>query len=155
MLDAESMGGRLAGEGIDALLVTGNYPSAWVTESFASAIGDRFLVLIDTLSNRLSERADVLLPAATWMEKSGTFENVDHMLQAFEQAIEPIDYCKGEAQIAMDLLASCQGRTAGWYNAEMTRQEMAREAGLKEFVTQVHRPEVSDPVDSDMEVIEL
>ena len=57
----------------------------------------------------------------------------------------------GVAQVAMDLLASCQGRTAGWYNAEMTRQEMAREAGLKEFVTQVHRPEVSDPVDSDMD----
>jgi NADH dehydrogenase/NADH:ubiquinone oxidoreductase subunit G len=48
------------------------------------------LILIDTLANTLTERADVFLPAATWAEKSGTFENFQNKLQLFEQAIQPI-----------------------------------------------------------------
>ena len=46
--------------------------------------------LIDTLANKLMDRADVFLPAATWAEKSGTFENCNNVLQLFEQAIQPI-----------------------------------------------------------------
>ena len=141
--------------GPEAVVLTGNYPSAWVTESFAEALGDRFVVLIDTMPNRLETRCDVFMPAATWVEKSGTFENVDGRLQAFERAIEPLDYCKSEAQIAMDLLAVHDGVQADWFNAAMTRQAMSIESGLKEFLEEVHMPEAQTTVESDMELMEL
>ena len=137
------------------MLLTGNYPSAWVTESLESALGDRFVVLLDTMPNRLDERADVFLPAATWMEKSGTFENVDGRLQAFERAIDPVDYCKSEAQVALDLVARIDGSKPEWFNAVMTRQQMATEPALKMFLDKVHHPEVTAPVESDMEMVEL
>ena len=62
-------------------------------------------MLIDTLASELSERADVVLPAATWAEKAGTFENVKGMLQSFEQAIPPREWVRAEGQIALDLAA--------------------------------------------------
>ncbi len=139
----------------DALLVTGNYPSAWVTDALLDAVGDRFVVLLDTMPNRLVDRADVFLPAATWMEKSGTFQNVDDRLQVFERAIEPIDYCKSEAQIALDLLARHRGESSTWFNAALARQQLASEAGLEAFVTEVQQPVVETQAESDMQVVDL
>jgi NADH-quinone oxidoreductase subunit G len=154
--DAAGFEAALSAEsGPEAVVLTGNYPSAWVTESFADVLGDRFVVLIDTMPNRLETRCDVFMPAATWVEKSGTFENVDGRLQAFERAIDPIDYCKSEAQVAMDVLALHDGVQSDWFNAAMTRQAMSVESGLKMFLEEVHMPEAETTVESDMEVIEL
>lgn len=141
---------------IDRLIVTGNYPSEWVTPSLSAAIGpDRFVLLIDTLPNALSTRADVFLPAATWVEKAGTFENAGGVLQSFEQAISPIDYCKGEAQIAMDLLSGLKAERPSRFNASATRQMMASHAALDRFVSDVSLPKVPQEVESDMSVVEL
>jgi predicted molibdopterin-dependent oxidoreductase YjgC len=103
----------------------------------------------------LTERADVLLPSATWVEKAGTFENFDGLLQAFERAITPIDYCKSESQIALDLLAWIEGTRSAVFNAVATRQVMAGQAALEQFVTGVTLPTVSREVESDMEMIDL
>ncbi len=92
-----------------AVVVTGNYPSAWATEELASALSGKFLVVIDTLPNLLTEQADVVLPGATWAEKAGTFENRRNMLQAFEAAIPVVPMAKTEGQIANDLLAVLGG----------------------------------------------
>ncbi|MCH2141342.1 MAG: molybdopterin-dependent oxidoreductase, partial [Phycisphaerales bacterium] len=153
--DAAGFEAALTDGGPDAVVLTGNYPSAWVTDSMKAALGDRFTLLLDTMPNRLDDRADVFLPTATWMEKSGTFENVDGRLQAFERAIEPVDYCKSESQIAIDLLALHDGVRPDWFNAAMTRQTMATESGLKLFLDAVHMPEAETTVESDMELIEL
>ena len=91
----------------NTLLITGNYPSDWVTPDLVSACTGKFTVVIDTLPTKLAASADVLIPGATWIEKAGTFENVNNRLQAFERAIDPIDYGKSEAQIALDLMATC------------------------------------------------
>ena len=159
VLDYEAFVGRLRG-GTDfaTLLLTGNYPSDWVTDDLLDAIaggGDRTVILIDTLGTKLTRRADVVIPGATWTEKSGTFENVNNRLQAFERAIEPIDYCKTEAQIALDLAAGQTGDTPGIYNPAATRQQMAEVHGLKEFLTDVHMPAVAAMVESDMQLVEL
>ena len=153
--DAAGFEAALAGDGPEAVLMTGNYPSEWVTDSLKAAIGKRFTVLLDTMPNRLEDAADVFLPAATWMEKSGTFENVDGRLQAFERAIDPVDYCKSESQIAIDLLAFSDGVRSEWFNAAMTRQMMAVESGLKVMLDAVHMPEAETTVESDMDMIEL
>ena len=93
-------------------LITGNYTSEWVTPDLADACDKPFTVLIDTLPNALTRRADIVLPGATWAEKAGVFENVDHKLQAFEAAIPVRDGAQTEGQIAADLLAVADGTPA-------------------------------------------
>ena len=157
VLDASGFQARLNSDtSIGGVILSGNYPSEWVTPDLAASIGDdRFLVMMDTLPNGLTERADVLLPSATWVEKAGTFENVDGLLQAFERAITPVDYCKSESQIALDLLACFEGTRSAVFNAVATRQAMAGQAALERFATGVTLPTVSREVESDMELIEL
>jgi NADH-quinone oxidoreductase subunit G len=141
---------------IKGLLMTGNYPSGWVTPHMMESIGDnRFTVLIDTLANALSETCDVLLPAATWMEKSGTFENATGCLQSFSKAVQPKRWCKSEAQIGMDLLAMLQGEPTSAYCAVATREAMA-DAGLTAMRTDVQHPsDVDTQATSDMHLIVL
>lgn len=139
---------------VKAVILTGNYPSTWVTDDLKRAIDDRFTVLIDTLASSLCEVADVILPGATWAEKAGTFENVHNRLQSFERAIQPIDYCKSEAQLAVDLAAAREGTRPPAYNAHFTHVSMSSH-GLEEFLTEVHHPEAGGPVEPDMEVVEL
>ncbi len=140
---------------VDVLLLTGNYPSEWVTDDVATAAAGATTILIDTLPNRLTNDVDVLLPGATWVEKAGTFENVNHRLQTFERAIEPLDYAKSEAQIALDLMAQKMAEMPVIYNAATTRMTMAEVHGLEEFVNEVHAPSIVEQVESDMEVVEL
>jgi NADH-quinone oxidoreductase subunit G len=156
--DFDEMRSVVADDSVDAIVLTGNYPSDWVTPEFTSAVagaGDRFTVLIDTLPTAIAEHADVVLPGATWVEKAGTFENVNNRLQAFERAIDPRDYSKSEAQIALDLIARQHAGHPARFNPVETRQRMASEHGLGEFVTDVHPPSTGRMVESDMQLIEL
>ncbi|MCA9309721.1 MAG: molybdopterin-dependent oxidoreductase, partial [Phycisphaerales bacterium] len=141
----------------EALLLTGNYPSAWVTEDLLRACAGRFTVLIDTLETTLADRADVVLPGATWTEKAGTFENATGRLQAFEQAIPIVDGCRQEGQVALDLIARAEGiDRPEAMNAANVRREMASEYGaLSPFETDVHYPVVSGKQEPEVEVVEL
>jgi formate dehydrogenase major subunit len=141
--------------GVNGAIVTGNYPSDWVLAELADSLRNVFTLVIDTLPTRLTGIADVVLPGATWAEKAGTFENVKGRLQAFDRAIDPIDYCKSEAQIALDLLAEMTGESPWVYNPVDTRQELAREHSMNEFITSVHLPKEDTAVESDMHVVEL
>ncbi|MEM7227694.1 MAG: molybdopterin-dependent oxidoreductase [Planctomycetota bacterium] len=155
VLDADAYLKAAAKHDFDAAIVTGNYPSNWVTDETVKALKEPYLVVIDTLPNTLTSRANVVLPGATWMEKAGTFENVHGRLQAFDRAIDPIDYVKSEAQIAYDLMAVRTGETPTVYNPTAMRQTLATEHGLSMFVTDVHLPEITHVVESDMAMVEL
>jgi NADH-quinone oxidoreductase subunit G len=137
-------------------LLTGNYPSEWVTPQFAAALGtERFTVLIDTLPNALTTTCDVLLPGATWMEKAGTFENATGCLQSFKQAVRPKRWSKSEAQIGIDLLAMRRGEATQTYCDAATRGVMA-EAGLEAMTSTVQHPsEAETQRESDMHLIVL
>ena len=71
VLDYDAFVGRLGGKtNLDTLVLTGNYPSDWVTDDFLKAIGDagdRTVILIDTLATRLTERADVVWKVELWV----------------------------------------------------------------------------------------
>ena len=143
-----------------ALILTGNYPSDWVTSDFARAISSNtslFTALIDTLPSALSTAAQVVMAGATWAEKAGSFENHKNRIQAFEQAIEPIDLARPEGQIALDILAHASGLgRPELYNAANTRREMAAEyATLSVFETEVSYPSVEVRQEADMQVVEL
>ena len=147
---AEAKAGRFA-----ATVVTGNYASDWVTPEWSEAVAAKPYVLIDTLPSRLVDAASVLLPSATWMEKAGSFQNADDRLQAFERAIATIDYCKGEAQIAIDLLASHEGRAPVKFDPEQTRAEISTLPGLSGFRGEIARPDAKVSLESDMLTVDL
>jgi anaerobic selenocysteine-containing dehydrogenase len=58
-----------------------------------------FLVVQDLFLTETAELADVVLPAATWGEKTGTFTNADRTVHLSEKAVEP----PGEARPDLDI----------------------------------------------------
>jgi NADH-quinone oxidoreductase subunit G len=134
----------------DAVIVTGNYPEAWDTPEITK---NQTLVLIDTLSNVLTERADVFLPAATWAEKAGTFENYNNKLQLFERAIHPIGGAQAEGQIAMNLQALVDDMESTVFNPATVRRRMA-DAGIAGML-EVELPKNTNRVDTDMPLSEV
>ena len=145
----------LRAKAFGAAVITGNYPSDWVTPELRDAAMTTQIVLIDTLENPLCNIAECVLPGATWTEKGGTFENAKNRLQAFERAIEPIDFVKAELQIGADLRAGFDGRAARPITAEASRTAMAAVPGLACFATEVHVPDLSFEQSSDMQFAEL
>src|SRR5215216_6653762 len=60
---------------------------------------DLFVVVQDIFLTETAQYADVVLPAATWGEKTGTFTNADRTVHLSEKAVEP----PGEAQSDLDI----------------------------------------------------
>ncbi len=48
-----------------------------------------FVVMSDAYLTETAQLADVVLPAALWAEKTGTFTNVDRTVHLQEKAVEP------------------------------------------------------------------
>ncbi len=188
VLEGEDLLGRLGkGSGssdVGSVILTGNYPSDWMTREFRESLSGKFVVLIDTLLSNAVDAADIVLPGATFAEKAGTFENWRNQLQAFEQAIPVIEMAKSEGQIATDLLATLAGSPAadqevgtlviettrgqvasgtqvslpraGIFNAANVRADMAMtNPGLAIFATGVSIPVSNDLREPDMEMVTL
>ncbi|MGQ0627711.1 MAG: 2Fe-2S iron-sulfur cluster-binding protein [Phycisphaerales bacterium] len=152
---AQILGQIKSGE-IGGVVVTGNYPSDWAGQDLIDACTGAFVVAIDTLPGRLSERADVLLPGATFAEKAGTFENARGMLQAFEAAIPVREGARSEMQIGLDLQAVASGSAAPSACSARIRSEMAAAyTGLTVFTTSVAMPSVPVAQEADMQVVEV
>ena len=134
----------------DTVVVTGNYPEEWDTPTITD---EQKLILIDTLQNELTVRADVFLPAATWAEKAGTFENYSNKLQLFEQALQPIGDAQAEGQIAMNLQALIDDMETTTFNPATVRLRMA-DAGILGML-EVELPMNTNRVDTDMPLSEL
>ncbi|WP_033411578.1 molybdopterin oxidoreductase family protein [Segetibacter koreensis] len=60
---------------------------------------DLFVIVQDPFMTETAERADVVLPAAIWGEKTGCFTNVDRTVHISHKAIEP----PGEARSDLDI----------------------------------------------------
>jgi NADH-quinone oxidoreductase subunit G len=94
---------------LDADLAAGVLKAVWMLgdeieldEEALGALGKLELALLSTPhDNALSERAHVVLPAATWAEVHGTFTNAKGMVQRVRAAVEP----PGEARPHHELVA--------------------------------------------------
>jgi NADH-quinone oxidoreductase subunit G len=135
---------------VQAVLLTGNYPSNWVTPSLKNAMHQRYVALIDILPSELSEEVDLLMPGASWAEKAGTFENIHNRLQSFDQAIPVIELAKTEGQIALDLMGFAGLQQRRPFKAAELRQAMG-----EPFVSEVHHPEAEHRVTSELEYVPL
>src|SRR5918993_562940 len=60
---------------------------------------DLFVIVQDLFLTETARYADVVLPAATWGEKTGTFTNADRTVHLSEKAVEP----PGEAKSDLDI----------------------------------------------------
>jgi ferredoxin-nitrate reductase len=95
---------RYAEQGsIEFLWVIGTNPAVSLPEldrirSILSREG-LFLVVSDAFLTETARLADVVLPAAIWGEKTGTFTNTDRTVHLSEQAVEP----PGDARPDMDI----------------------------------------------------
>ncbi len=63
-----------------------------------------FLVVQDIFMTETSELADVILPAASFAEKDGTFSNTERRVQRVRGAIEPVGQAKPDWEILMELM---------------------------------------------------
>jgi ferredoxin-nitrate reductase len=61
-----------------------------------------FVVVQDLFLTETAELADVVLPAATWAEKTGTFTNADRTVHLSEQAVEPPGEARADLAIFLD-----------------------------------------------------
>jgi anaerobic selenocysteine-containing dehydrogenase len=61
-----------------------------------------FVVVEDIFLTETAELADVVLPAATWGEKTGTFTNADRTVHLMEQAVDPPGGARSDLEIWLD-----------------------------------------------------
>ncbi len=69
-----------------------------------------FLVVQDILASELTAMADVVLPAAAYAEKSGTWIACDNSAGALGKAVKPLAQARSDKQIFADFLAATTGR---------------------------------------------
>ncbi|MGY4646560.1 anaerobic selenocysteine-containing dehydrogenase [Mycobacterium sp. URHB0021] len=61
-----------------------------------------FLVVQDIFATETTELADVVLPAAAWGEKTGTFTNADRTVHISDKAIDPPGQARADLDIFLD-----------------------------------------------------
>jgi formate dehydrogenase major subunit len=81
-----------------------------------------FVVVQDIFENETSKYADVILPAASYAEKDGTFTNSERRVQRIRKALEPIGQSKADWMIIRDIL-----KRLGMHEDYETVEEVAEE----------------------------
>jgi predicted molibdopterin-dependent oxidoreductase YjgC len=84
---------RIDNGAVRALYVASDAIDPWIDEATASRIRQNvaYLVVQDTTVTPLAQTADVVLAAATFAEKAGTYVNAEGRLQYAEAALPPRD----------------------------------------------------------------
>lgn len=120
---------RYAEEGsIGMLWVSGTNPAVSLPELHRIrsilAREQLFLVVQDIFLTETAQMADVVLPAATWGEKTGTFTNADRTVHLSDQAVPPPGEARSDLEIfldyarRMDLRDKDGGPLISWSSAE-------------------------------------
>jgi formate dehydrogenase major subunit len=94
------------------------------THVIAALEGLEFLVCQDIFENETTKYADVILPASSFLEKSGTFTNAERRIQLVAPAIEPPGAAKTDFEIITTLSREL-GHEMGWDGPEDAMREIA------------------------------
>jgi len=62
------------------------------------------LIVQEIFMSETAKLADVVLPGTSFLEKSGTFTNGERRIQAVRAAVEPLEGCKTDGQIMVDMI---------------------------------------------------
>ena len=75
------------------------------TQKVINALNNTDLVIVQELfMTETALQADIILPGASFLEKSGTFTNGERRVQAVRQVVEPIEGAKIDGQILVDIM---------------------------------------------------
>lgn len=75
------------------------------TQKVIKALESTDLVIVQELfMTETAKYADVVLPGASFLEKSGTFTNGERRVQAVRQVVKPIEGTKPDGQIIVDMM---------------------------------------------------
>jgi predicted molibdopterin-dependent oxidoreductase YjgC len=122
----EMLDGAIAGD-VKAMWITG-YDIAQSDpdlDRVAEALDSlEFLVVQDIFENLTTAHADVILPAASFLEKTGTFTNAERRLQLVQAAAEPPGSAKTDFEICM-LVSERLGHRIPWEGPEDAMREIA------------------------------
>ena len=113
---------------IEAMYLVGENPvlseanSKHVEEALARL---KFLVVQDIFLSETAEFADVILPAATYAEKEGTFTNTERRVQRVRQAIRPVGDAKPDWWITCEIARRMGARGFDFSHPTEIMQEIA------------------------------
>ena len=111
---------------IKALYIMGENPMISdpdITEVAKELQELEFLVVQDIFLTETAQLADVVLPAATFAEKDGTFTNTERRVARVRQAVAPVGQARADWQIICQL-ASRMGYAMEYANAEAIFEEI-------------------------------
>ncbi len=125
-------------EMIDAT-IAGKFKALWImgedtlmTDPNSNHIRKAFekldlLVVQELFMSATAEMADVVLPAASYFEKNGTFTNGERRVQRVNKVVEPIGNSKSDGQIIIDMMHKLGYKqpTGFTYNAAKVIEEIA------------------------------
>ena len=84
-----------------------------------------FLVVQEIFLTETAKFADVVLPASSFLEKSGTFTNGERRVQRVQAAVEPLEGTKPDGQIIVDIM-NRMGYSQPDYTAEGVLAEVSQ-----------------------------
>lgn len=113
---------------IRALYIMGSNPAvSFPDRDLAAAALDKapFVVVQDLFMTETALLADVFLPSSSFIEKDGTFTNIEGRVQHFKSAIKPIGNSRPDWQILGEILAQL-GKAAPFFGpSDITRELIA------------------------------
>lgn len=120
---------RYAEQGsIRMLWISGTNPAVSLPElhRVRAVLGreELFTVVQDLYPTETAQLAEVVLPAATWAEKTGTFTNADRTVHLSEKAVEPPGEARSDLDILLDYARRMDFRDrdgrplVGWHDPE-------------------------------------
>ncbi len=113
--------------GVKAMYIMGENPIITdpdMKHTRQSLTGLEFLVVQDIFPTETAVTADVILPAAAFAEKDGTFTNTERRVQRVRKAVEPPGEAKPDWEI-ITLLAEKMGHRFGYKSPEQIMEEIA------------------------------
>jgi formate dehydrogenase alpha subunit len=114
---------------VKALYVMGENPV--VTEADAGFVEEailrlELLVVQDLFLTETAQLADVVLPAASFAEKDGTFTNTERRVQRVRKAIEPLGGSRPDGVIICDIARNMGAKGFDFGSAEEVMEEIRR-----------------------------
>jgi formate dehydrogenase major subunit len=117
---ALGLGGRVEPSGCHSLFIVAGEENGALA-SLAARIDPRaFVVVLACYASPLTERADVVLPMATWLERSGSFTNLEGVTLRAHAARPP----SGQSRPDWDILGRLAERLG--LDADTVKEEVAR-----------------------------
>ncbi|WP_265697191.1 formate dehydrogenase subunit alpha [Photobacterium obscurum] len=83
------------------------------------------LVVAELTMTETAKLADIVLPAASFAEKDGTFTNCERRVQQISQALAPFGSAMGDWQWLSALAAKLGSQQLNWMSSEQVFEEMA------------------------------